>query len=259
MEKYMIVLFMGLPGAGKTSIAGAVSDRVNGLHINADEVRNGLNKDLGFTPEDRVEQARRMGELARLMERKQDRPVIVDFVCPTEETRKAFGEADIVVWVDTLKEGRFEDTNKLWEDPEHYDHRIEVTGDDYLDSLPTRAITVVRKFGLFDWKENTVLLLGRYQPWHEGHRALFEEAAKRNTQVVIGVRHTVGMTEKDPLHFEEVRDFIHKDMPTANVVKMPNITNIVYGRDVGYKIEQIDLGAEIHAISATEKRKEMGI
>jgi hypothetical protein len=67
------------------------------------------------------------------------------------------------------------------------------------------------------------------------------------------------MTEKDPLHFEQVRNFIQKDMPTANVIKVPNITNIVYGRDVGYKIEQVDLGADIHAISATQKRKEMGI
>ena len=255
----MIVLLMGLPGSGKTTIAGAISDRVNGFHLNADEVRGGVNSDLGFTPEDRVEQARRMGEMARLIESRQDRPVIVDFVCPTKETRAAFGEADVVVWVDTIKEGRFDDTNKLWEDPEHYDHHIIVTGDEHTDAVATRAITVVRKFGMFDWKENTVLLLGRYQPWHEGHRALFDEAAKRNTQVMIGVRHTVGMTEKDPLHFDQVRNFIHNDMPTANVVKVPNITNIVYGRDVGYKIEQVDLGADIHAISATEKRKEMGI
>jgi hypothetical protein len=255
----MIILFIGLPGAGKTTIADAVRDRINGLHLNADEVRSGLNSDLGFTIQDRVEQARRMGELARLMEKKQDKPVIVDFVCPTKETREAFGDADIVVWVDTIDQGRFEDTNKIWEDPEHYDHRIIVTNDTHEDALPTRAITVVRKFGLIDWKVDTALLLGRYQPWHEGHRALYEEAKKRTGQVVIGVRHTVGMTEKDPLHFEQVRDFIQKDVPDAFVVKMPNITNIVYGRDVGYKIEQVDLGADIHAISATQKRKEMGI
>ncbi len=255
----MIIQFMGLPGSGKTTIADAVRDRTNAIHLNADQVRSGLNKDLGFTTEDRVEQARRMGELARLLEEIQDKPVLVDFICPTEETRKAFGQADVVVWVDTIKEGRFDDTNKLWEDPEHYDHRIIVTGDEHEDAIATRAITVVRKFGMFDWKENTVLLLGRYQPWHEGHRALFDEAAKRNTQVVIGVRHTVGMTEKDPLHFDEVKNFIQKDILTANVIKVPNITNIVYGRDVGYKIEQVDLGATIHAISATEKRREMGL
>ena len=255
----MIIQFMGLPGSGKTTIADAVRDRTNAIHLNADQVRSGLNKDLGFTPEDRVEQARRMGELARLLESIQDKPVLVDFVCPTEETRKAFGEADVVVWVDTIKESRFDDTNKLWEDPEHYDHRIVVTGNEHEDAIATRAITVVRKFAMFDWKENTVLLLGRYQPWHEGHRALFDEAAKRNTQVMIGVRHTSGMTEKDPLHFDQVKNFIQKDIPTANVIKVPNITNIVYGRDVGYKIEQVDLGADIHSISATQKRKEMGL
>ena len=254
----MIIQFMGLPGSGKTTIADAVRDRTNAIHLNADQVRSGLNKDLGFTPEDRVEQARRMGELARLLEGIQDKPVLVDFVCPTEETRKAFGEADVVVWVDTIKESRFDDTNKLWEDPEHYDHRIVVTGNEHEDAIATRAITVVRKFGMFDWKENTVLLLGRYQPWHEGHRALFDEAAKRNTQVMIGVRHTSGLTEKDPLHFDQVKNFIQKDIPTANVIKVPNITNIVYGRDVGYKIEQVDLGADIHSISATQKCKEMG-
>jgi hypothetical protein len=255
----VIILFIGLPGSGKTTIADAVSDRVNGFRLNADEVRSGVNKDLGFSNEDRVEQARRMGEMSRLIESKQDRPVIVDFVCPTEETRKAFGDADVIVWVDTIKQGRFEDTNKLWEDPTSYDHRIEVTGDDYLDSLPTRAITVVRKFGIVDWKEDTVLLLGRYQPWHDGHKALYEEANKRAYQVVIGVRHTSGMTEKDPLHFQQVKQYILNDIPDAFVVKMPNITNIVYGRDVGYKIEQVDLGADIHSISATQKRKEMGI
>ena len=87
----MIIQFLGLPGSGKTTIADAVRDRTNAIHINADQVRAGLNKDLGFSPEDRVEQARRMGELARLLEQIQDKPVLVDFVCPTEETRKAFG------------------------------------------------------------------------------------------------------------------------------------------------------------------------
>lgn len=255
----MIIQFIGLPGAGKTTIADAVRDRTNALHINADDVRAGLNKDLGFSVEDRIENARRLGELARLLERKQDKPVIVDFINPTKETREAFGKADVTVWVDTIEAGRFDDTNKLWEDPEHYDHRIVVTGDQHLDSLPKRAIDVVRKFGMLDWKPNTVLMLGRYQPWHEGHRALYEEAKSRADQVVIAVRHTQGMTEKDPLSFEQVKSYILADVPDAYIIKMPNITNIVYGRDVGYKIEQIDLPEDIQLISATQKRKEMGI
>lgn len=255
----MIIQFIGLPGAGKTTIADALRDRINGLHINADEVRNGLNKDLGFSLEDRIENARRLGELARLMDAKQDKPVIVDFVNPTEETRKAFGKADIIVWVDTISESRFEDTNSLWEDPKHYDHRIVVTGDSYHDSLPTRAFKIITDFNLFDWKADSTLMLGRYQPWHEGHRALYEAAKPKNKQTVIAVRHCQGMTEKDPLSFERVKENILRDVPDAIVIKAPNFKSIVYGRDVGYTIEKIELSEELQSISATQKRKEMGL
>jgi cytidyltransferase-like protein len=103
------------------------------------------------------------------------------------------------------------------------------------------------------------LLLGRYQPWHEGHKALLEKAYERTEQVVIGVRDTQGTSEKDPLDYQTVANRIRAEERASFVVKFPNITNIVYGRDVGYKIEQIDLGADIHAISATQKRKELGI
>jgi hypothetical protein len=102
-------------------------------------------------------------------------------------------------------------------------------------------------------------MLGRYQPWHEGHSALYVEAQKRTDQVVIGVRNTHGTSEKDPLPFADVKARILQDLPGAFIVQMPNITNIVYGRDVGYKIEKIDLGAEIEAVSATDKRRELGI
>lgn len=255
----MIIQFIGLPGAGKTTIADALKDRINGLHINADDVRNGINSDLGFSIEDRIENARRLGEIARLMEQKQDKPVIVDFIAPTEATRRAFGKADIVVWVDTITEGRFEDTNKLWETPLNYDHRITVTGDEYLDSLPTRTFKIITDFNLFDWKADSTLMLGRYQPWHEGHRALYEAAKPKNKQTVIAVRHCQGMSEKDPMSFEDVKKNILADVPDAIVIKAPNFKSIVYGRDVGYTIEKIELSPELQAISATQKRKELGI
>jgi hypothetical protein len=120
---------------------------------------------------------------------------------------------------------------------------------------------MLKEQGLHDWKAPTTLMLGRYQPWHEGHHALYNEAEKRTRQVMLGVRDTHDTSPKDPLSFEEVKHYISQDphMVRAMVVKMPNITNIVYGRDVGYKIEQVKLGDEIEAISATQKRKEMGI
>ena len=251
----MIIQIIGQAGSGKTSLATELADRVNGIHINADKVRADLNKDLAFSIEDRIENARRLGALARLLD-EQDQIVIVDFICPTQETRDAFGVPDYLIWVNRIKEGRFVDTNKMWEDPIYFDVEIP----DGM-TVSEEAELVIFRCGLYDWRKPTTLMLGRYQPWHEGHHALYYEGTKRTSQVVLGVRNTYKTSEKDPLTYQEVKTFIEADptMKNAMVVKFPNITNIVYGRDVGYKIEQVKLGDEIEAISATQKRKEMGL
>lgn len=203
--------------------------------------------------EDRLEQARRMGALARLLSN-QGYSVVVDFVCPTEQTREAFGHADRILWMSRIEKGRFEDTNILWQDPIKYDLKIndKLTVEQELDY-------VIYKFGLFNWKKPTTLMLGRYQPWHDGHSALYLEGHLRTSQVVIGVRDTYLTSEKDPLTFDQVKDNILSSENNSFIIKMPNITNIIYGRDVGYKIEKIDLSPEIESISATQKRKELGI
>lgn len=252
----MIIQIMGLPGSGKTFLANALKDRINAIHLNADYVRSTVNSDLGFSMEDRIEHARRMGEMARMLSG-QGHNVIVDFICPTKQTREAFGKPDILVYMNTISEGRFEDTNKIFEQPDTYDLMFESHESD----AEQKASIVISTFGLHDWSAPTTLMLGRYQPWHEGHHALYKEAGKRTDQVMLGVRNTYKTSPKDPLTFDEVKGYINKDpfMDGAMVIKMPNITNIVYGRDVGYKIEQVELPAEIQAISATQKRKEMGI
>ena len=253
----MIIQIIGLPGSGKTELAKALKERINAIHLNADEVRATVNSDLGFAVEDRIEHARRLGETARLIAKQGVAPVIVDFVCPTELTRAAFGKPDIFIYMDTIKEGRFEDTNKMFEAPYKYDWSFL----NHALSPDEKASVVIEEFGLHDWSAPTTLMLGRYQPWHEGHHALYKEAGKRTDQVLLGVRNTYKTSEKDPLKFDEVKQYIAKDefMDGALVLRLPNITNIVYGRDVGYNIEQVDLGATIHAISATEKRKQLGI
>ena len=105
---------MGLPGSGKTTLAKELAPLIKAIHWNADAVRSNINKDLGFTMEDRIEQSRRMGWLCDTVNQA-GYNVIADFVCPTEETRAAFGDCTLV-YMDTINEGRFADTNKLFVD-----------------------------------------------------------------------------------------------------------------------------------------------
>jgi adenylylsulfate kinase-like enzyme len=111
----MKMLIMGLPGAGKTTLAEALSKKLGAIHLNADEMRNKVWTDLTFTYEDRIKQAQRMGALSDILNAK-GYNTIADFICPTEETRKAFGKA-FIIWVNRIDKGRFEDTNKLFEKP----------------------------------------------------------------------------------------------------------------------------------------------
>lgn len=253
----MIIQIIGLPGSGKTELAKALKERINAIHLNADEVRATINSDLGFAIEDRIEHARRMGETARLIAKQGLAPVIVDFVCPTDLTRAAFGKPDILVFMNTITESRFEDTNKMFDNPDSFD----ITFINHSLNADQKATQIIKGFGLHDWSAPTTLMLGRYQPWHEGHHALYKEAGNRTDQVLLGVRNTYNTSKKDPLKFDQVKEYIAKDkfMDGALVLRLPNITNIVYGRDVGYKIEQVELDPQIQAISATQKRKELGI
>ena len=110
----------------------------------------------------------------------------------------------------------------------------------------------------------TALLIGRFQPWHDGHQALFEQALGRAGQVLIAVRDTHGTDDKNPFDYEFVRSrIVEKLEPTYAgrycIQLMPNITNFIYGREVGYQIEQVHLAPEIEQISATQVREQMAL
>ena len=112
---------MGLPGAGKTTLANELAPLLNAKRLNADEVRKAAN-DWDFSEEGRTRQAKRMSELA-LNLKKEENYVVADFICPTPEARILF-PADYVIWVDTIKEGRFDDTNKMFVKPDKYNFHV---------------------------------------------------------------------------------------------------------------------------------------
>jgi adenylylsulfate kinase len=118
----MKILVMGLPGAGKTWLSERLQKHLECAWYNADKVREMAN-DWDFSPEGRVRQAGRMKNVADY-EKSHGRHVICDFVCPTRQTREEFNP-DIVIWLNTINEGRFEDTNKMFEKPELVDWVIE--------------------------------------------------------------------------------------------------------------------------------------
>ncbi len=113
-------------------------------------------------------------------------------------------------------------------------------------------------------KLKTAFIIGRWQPWHEGHKELFKAALERAERVAIGVRSTHATDEKNPFNFKEVCKFIDDDLKNEfsgkyEIIDLPNITNVIYGRDVGYKVEKISFEKDIESISATKVRKSMNI
>lgn len=247
------ILIMGLPGSGKTLLSKILSSRLDAILINADDVRKKAD-DWDFSEAGRERQAIRMKNFSdeALASGKN---VIADFICPTEKTRKEF-DADYIVWMNTIQKGRFEDTNKMFEKPKKFNYEVKQKNAELISILISDQI---RKY-IWDDKKPTAQMLGRWQPWHDGHQALFEEIIKKTGQVNIMVRDVKGVGD-NPFDFDTVKNNIIKALSFyRNRIKIslvPNITNICYGRGVGYKIEEIVLPTEIQKISATKIREKL--
>ncbi len=248
------ILIMGLPGAGKTTLASKLIKLISAKWLNADEIRKKAN-DWDFSKEGRRRQAKRMADLANKY-KSQGHNVIADFVCPTPEGRKIF-DPDILIWVDTIKKGRFKNTNKVFVKPKKFNFRVTTK------NAEIWALKIANKIIPYKWdnKKPTAQMLGRWQPWHQGHQTLFEEVIKKTGQVVILVRDVQGV-EDNPFDFKTIKKKIEEKLKfdfkeRFKIMLVPNITNICYGRGVGYKMEEIVLPKKIQDISATKIRKKL--
>ena len=276
---------MGLPGAGKTYFAERLkkyledfsdisnmptSSMMNYEHLphvwkakvdwfNADEIRKKYN-DWDFSREGRIRQSLRMAQFA--LECSGDF-VICDFVAPLPEMRHNF-KADWTIWIDSIESGRYDDTNRAFIPPDIYDFRITEQNAEKWVPFVGNYILNNRRRPTFNWQQETVQMLGRWQPWHAGHRALFERALSKTGQVCIMIRDCQGWNDSNPFALDQVKNFIRRDLDPLyqgqyEIIVVPNIVNITYGRDVGYKIEQEVFDDNIHSISATKIRAGMGL
>ena len=278
---------MGLPGSGKTYLATALKAylerngdifRINPGRVlnfegtpsanafsvrvdwfNADDIRKRFN-DWDFSREGRIRQSLRMAEFAFKCS---GEFVICDFVAPLPEQRFNF-KADWCIWMDTIDAGRYADTNQAFVPPEVYDFRITEQNADKWAEFIGEHILENRRRPVFNWQRETVQMLGRWQPWHAGHRALFERAIAKTGQVVIQVRDCQGWQGSNPFAIDQVKNNIRRDLDPVyqgqyEIQVVPNIVNITYGRDVGYQIEQESFDQATHDISATKIRESLGL
>ena len=276
------ILIMGLPGAGKTYFAerlkkyletyGTTSNlsqfemapstaqmKAKVDWFNADDVRRKFN-DWDFSKEGRIRQSLRMLEFSLKCTGDY---VICDFVAPLVEMRNNF-KADWTIWIDTIDAGRFEDTNKAFVPPDVYDFRITEQNAEKWVEFVGEHIIENRRRPTFDWRKETVQMLGRWQPWHPGHRALFDRLIQRTGQVVIQIRDVQGWQDSNPFSFEQVKNFIVRDLDPIyqgqyEIMLVPNIVHIGWGRGVGYTSGEETFDESITNISATKIRKEMGL
>jgi adenylylsulfate kinase len=145
----------------------------------------------------------------------------------------------------------------MFEKPREYDVKVTAEGSPvyWAQKICERLLPI------YNPKSPTALFMGRYQPFHDGHKKLIEEGLRRVGQVCVAVRDTQGNDEKNPLSYHDVRFQIESALwqyrGRVLVIQVPNITHVLYGRDVGYIVERLNLDQATEQISATDIRRQL--
>jgi len=265
---YKIFWLTGLPCSGKTTIAKELAKHIHAEILDGDDIRR-IIKNTDFSAQSRKNHMMSVAEFASILSKYNN--VIVSLVSPIkavrEEIKKNYPNlTEIYIYADieTCKkrdvkgmyklamEGKiknFTGVDDAYEEPDSSTTMIDTTKINVQDSVKKilEKHHVPQKYSLF---------IGRWQPLHQGHMALFDKMRQEGRQILVGIRNT-GIDEQNPYSVEERIKMIKEQVPDADVVVLPDIEAVCYGRKVGYEIKEIKLGEDLESISATKIREKL--
>lgn len=236
-----IIWLTGHSGSGKTTIAKKLQTEWPCVILDGNEMRPSISEGAGFSKDDRAEHNYRVARLARTLAKQTN--VVVAVIAPIKSVRDTI-KGVRWVWVKRNiqpKEGHFYEVSK--------EYSILDCDNWSVDECVTRlkAIIGVPK------KKTYSLFMGRWQPLHKGHLALFEKVRKEGKSIAIGIRDTE-IDRDNPLTPGQRVMMIKQKVPDALVFIMPDISEVCYGRDVGWKVREIRLGKDLEKISSSKIR-----
>lgn len=269
MMQKKIFWLTGLPCSGKSTIAKELSRHINAEILDGDEIRR-LTSNQDFSENGRDKHIRMVAELAYILSKYTN--VIVALVSPykalREELKRKFSNIIEIYVKCSINTCIIRDTKGMYKKALNGEIK-NFTGIDGIYEDPLNSTTIdTEKHGVQDCisqilekhyqKEKKSLFIGRWQPLHEGHKMLFNKVREEGRKILIGIRETA-IDENNPFSVKERIDIIHKEVPDAEIVIIPDISEVVYGRKIGYGIREIRLDKDIEKISATDLRKKINI
>lgn len=268
---YKIFWLTGLPCSGKTTIAKELARNIHAEILDGDDIRK-IIKNVDFSHEGRKNHMLSVAEFAFILSKYNN--VVVSLVSPIKDVREEIKKrypnlTEIYIYadIDTCKKRdvkgmykkaiageikNFTGIDGVYQEP---DINLTTTVDTTKMNVQDCIKKILRKHHI---SQKYCLFIGRWQPLHQGHLALFNKMRKEGKQILIGIRNT-GIDEQNPYSVEERIKMIKKQVPDAEVVVLPDIEAICYGRKVGYEIREIKLDENVEKISATEIRKNQKI
>ncbi len=239
----MIIWLTGQSNAGKTTLAKMLHREWPCVILDGDDMRDSISLGAGFSRDDRAEHNYRVARLAKVLSKQMD--VVISVIAPIKDVRAKIDMICSPRWV-YIKRTLPERDGHFYEEPDSYlvlDHDVLSIDESYSKLISILCIT----------KKTYSLFIGRWQPLHEGHLALFDKVRSEGRNIAIGVRDTK-RDESNPYSTGERVDMIKSAVPDAKVFIIPDIDEIVYGRGVGWGVREIRLADDVEAISATEIR-----